>query len=137
MSAGRALAARLSLEGATFVPALQRYDLVDPPIQYCCSALVQSVQKVASAFAAMEKSDVVRRASRTRAASRYSPRQARGQEGASSAEIAEQDDGKCDHGSGDPDKQDVPDVMPGYALPFRDIGHDRWLLVRRCFEMVA
>ena len=60
-----------------------------------------------------------------------------GEWGRASVEIADQDYGECDHHGGDSEKEHVPDVMPGYALPFRDVSHDRPWLTRRCFEMVA
>lgn len=53
------------------------------------------------------------------------------------AEIADEDDGKSDHHGGDSEKQHIPDVMARYALPFRDIGHNRWRLIGLSFEMVA
>jgi hypothetical protein len=52
-------------------------------------------------------------------------------------EIADEDYGKRDYDGGGTKKENVPDAMPGYALPFRDVSHNRRGVVWFCFEMVA
>ena len=43
-----------------------------------------------------------------------------------SGEIDDEDHGKRDHDGSNPKEEYVPDVMPSYALPFRDVGDNRW-----------
>jgi hypothetical protein len=52
-------------------------------------------------------------------------------------EKTNQDDRKSDHHGGDPEQEDIPHIMSGYALAFRDVRHHRWRRVWPCFEMVA
>ena len=54
-----------------------------------------------------------------------------------SGEIADKEHGKRHDDGGDPKKEDVSDIMPGYALPFGDISYNGPWLAWRCFEMVA